>query len=101
MTLQYDQLFFHLSGNPIKKFHRRLHDGSFHPDISTFSTLCRRAKYKDYLLRQKDHFSQLVVDILPSRQIVLDVASLLPEGIPLKVLSFSFLSSLIISTSKL
>jgi len=90
---------FHF-GNPIKKFHRRLHDGSFHPDISTFSNLCRRAKYKDYLFRQKDHFSQLVVDILPSRQIVLDVASLLPEGIPLKIKPLSAKSRDLDSPSK-
>ena len=54
--------------------------------MAAFSSLCRQAKYKDYLLRQKDHFSQLVYDILPSRQVVLDVASLLPEGVPLKII---------------
>ena len=69
----------------MRKFFRRLHDGSFHPDVNAFSSLCRKAKYKDYLLRQKDHFSQLVVDLLPKRQIVLDVASLLPEGLPLRI----------------
>ena len=74
-----------MSGNPVRKFFRRLHDGSFHPDVNAFSSLCRKAKYKDYLLRQKDHFSQLVVDLLPKRQIVLDVASLLPEGLPLRI----------------
>ena len=69
----------------MRKFFRRLHDGSFHPDVFAFSSLCRKAKYKDYLLRQKDHFSQLVVDLLPSRQIVLDVAALLPEGLPSRI----------------
>jgi len=72
-------------GNPIKNFYRRLNDGSFHPDVSALSSLCDGAKYKDYLLRQKDYFSQLVFDILPSRQIALDVGSLLPEGVPLKL----------------
>ena len=72
-------------GNPVRQFFRHLQDGSFHPEVAAFSSLCRQAKYKDYLLRQKDHFSQLVYDILPSRQVVLDVASLLPEGVPLKI----------------
>jgi len=72
-------------GNPLEKFFMDLHNGVFHPDIMAFSRLFRRAKYKDYLMRQKDHYSKLVKDILPSRQVLLDVASLIPADVPIKI----------------
>ncbi|KAL5011494.1 hypothetical protein ScPMuIL_010045 [Solemya velum] len=71
-------------GNPLKQFETKLRDGFFSPDIAKYASLCRRVKFREYKYRQQKRYSELLKEILLSRQQVFEQLRGLPPDEPLQ-----------------
>ncbi|KAK6173405.1 hypothetical protein SNE40_016863 [Patella caerulea] len=71
-------------GNPLKQFQIKMRDGYFSPDIAKYASLCRRVKFREYKFQQQRYYSDLLKDILLSRQNVFEQARHLPPVQPIK-----------------
>ncbi|OWF51166.1 Nuclear factor related to kappa-B-binding protein [Mizuhopecten yessoensis] len=65
-------------GNPLKDFHTKLRDGFYSPDIAKYTNLCRTVKYREYKHRQQTYYSNLLKEILLSRQKVFEQMKKIP-----------------------
>ncbi|KAI0231256.1 Nuclear factor related to kappa-B-binding protein [Lamellibrachia satsuma] len=72
--------------SPLRQFHRRLKEGKFSPDIAKYAALIRRARLQEYRHQQKVYYSNLLKEILISRQNILEqVYQLPPTEDPLRL----------------
>ena len=44
-------------------------DGSYTPDIAKYSRMCRKVKQREYKYKQQKYYSDLLKEILMSRQV--------------------------------
>ena len=63
-----------LVGNPEDRFSHNeaqimIADGSYTPDIAKYSRMCRKVKQREYKYKQQKYYSDLLKEILMSRQV--------------------------------
>lgn len=59
-------------GNPISLAYEKLKDGLLLSSVMKLGEKCRKLKYKNYKMKQKEYYKNLLQQIIVSRQIVLD-----------------------------
>nr|XP_048774007.1 nuclear factor related to kappa-B-binding protein-like isoform X2 [Ostrea edulis]XP_056012397.1 nuclear factor related to kappa-B-binding protein-like isoform X2 [Ostrea edulis] len=67
-------------GNPLSQLQTKMRDGFCSPDIAKYSSLCRNIKYREYQHRQQRYYSNLLKDILLSRQKAYENIQKVPPG---------------------
>ncbi|XP_076467906.1 uncharacterized protein LOC143298812 isoform X2 [Babylonia areolata] len=72
-------------GNPLQQFHKKLKDGLLSPDIAKCNRMCRKFKKREYKFTQQKYLSNLVSEIIVSRERTLHLRNGQP---PDKVLPF-------------
>ncbi|KAL8581008.1 hypothetical protein ACOMHN_048042 [Nucella lapillus] len=72
-------------GNPLQQFHQKLKDGLLSPDIAKCNHMCRKFKKREYKFSQQQYYSDLISEIIISRERTLHVKNGQP---PDKVMPF-------------
>lgn len=70
LALSSDENFKH--GNPTQEVYRMLKDGMLSPSVQKIKKKCKKLKYKNYKLNQKEYYKNLLEEIIISRQLILD-----------------------------
>ncbi|KAK7097674.1 hypothetical protein V1264_004618 [Littorina saxatilis] len=70
-------------GNPLQQFHQKMKDGKLSPEIARCNSLLRKFKKREYKFSQQNHCSQLLNEVLLSRERTMNMRNGLPPDVPL------------------
>ncbi|XP_014666905.1 PREDICTED: nuclear factor related to kappa-B-binding protein-like [Priapulus caudatus] len=71
--------------SPLRTFQETLKNGFFSPKVAKYMQLCRKVKMRDYRYQQQRYYSNLLKDMLISRQVYLEAAYRTPPDMPVVV----------------